>query len=427
MTSFAPYTYDAEDIEAYMEQSTISFSGEDVIIDGKHYTDVWLSNEAAEKFRVNAYDIIGAWNIASQSNGTYVSGIGDINGVPIFNDSTNFISQVYLGENGTDYSVGDYTLNRSVRADGDNFHRYTAISYLNGNRIGATEGTATGNVNTAKRAVFQIKGTTVNDLKWNTNHSIQGDPSTTFSPALTGFHPELFDFDWVSGTIPADEELPSTDGLHLYMPNDPSEWNEPEVQDIINDYNFYLQENPDIVPDIDLDLDTPGLIDKIDDLINIIAPIINIQQPEFGPKGETPVPPVPGDTIANTLWSELATILRNIINKIDNVINGLTNIEIDLSTLPNLINTLPDLFERHVIDTIRRGLTGLKNIFLPILALLRNALGIWHYVVEWFQAISAPFTFYLGLFGSGYPAIMLPIYASIAGIIVIAVYRRFGR
>lgn len=440
-----PYTYDMEDIEEYLQRSTISFSGEEVVIDGKHYTDVWLSHEAAEKFRVNAYDIKTAFDIANNSNGTYVRGVGSIDDTPVYEiDDTEGIARTQVFElpwREEIYKIGPYRIETYFSGEQTtrlSWHfKYRNDTYQSGNNN-------TINYWPLYIYVEYLKDYNAVQIRWKwrtgTSYNWIGRKGN-----YNGFVNEPFDFDWVSGVIPAEGIFGQEEGLHLYIPNDATEWTDaPSTQTIINNYNTYIENNPDILPDVDLDLDTPGLLDKIGDILDIIGPIIDLLKPQFGPQSQEPTPPIPpepGDTISETPWDSLRDLLQRILNKLDDIL-GIRNLisnfnsafDSATSSILNQLNNifqsigqLPEFFESHVINTIKDALSGIKNFFLPIFALLKASLGIWHYVIEWFTAISTPFQFYLNVISSGYPLITVPIYAAIAGVICIAVYRRFGR
>ena len=70
------YLSDPDDLtysvqEMWEDKPTIQIWDDYITIDGVTYTDIWLSNEAAKKFKVNAYDFQTAYSIASNSNGTF--------------------------------------------------------------------------------------------------------------------------------------------------------------------------------------------------------------------------------------------------------------------------------------------------------------------------------------------------------------------
>lgn len=71
-----PLTNKPISVNEYLDRSTLSIRPNAITIDGVPYTNVWLSHDAADAFRINSYDIITAWNIASESNGTFASGSG---------------------------------------------------------------------------------------------------------------------------------------------------------------------------------------------------------------------------------------------------------------------------------------------------------------------------------------------------------------
>lgn len=440
---YIPYTF--EDTDDFYERSVLKIDKDVIKIDGVDYTDIWLSTDAAEKFRTNAFDIKTALNIANQSEGTFASGIGYAAGIPIYEVNGIKKSQNYAVPHGeipqqeqqpqiTYWEIGDINGGSRLQYWGNNIWLNNMGAALSPaipqsfTRVGSTD-TYTGYVRVGydvNTGIYNLAG-------------ILGDGTVVrFGPQLP-FDNTAFDFDWVAGNIPVDTAL-ENEGLRIRVPT--------------QDVNQWYQEYPETGPNITINMGDPELTNKIDDLIDLIIPLIPVldidfveyESPTPAPEPE-PIPepepypdpdPQPGIVIPDLDWIDLFQTIKNIFNKIAENVSITTAIKNLLDKikwflddffggLGELLRELPEFFERHVIDTIRRGLTGLKNIFLPILALLRDALGIWHYVVEWFQAISAPFAFYLGVLSSGYPAIMMPIYASIAGILVIAVYRRFGR
>lgn len=417
---YLPYTY--EDTDYFYDRSVLKIDKDVVTIDGVDYTDVWLSTDAAEKFRTNAFDLVTAFDIASQSEGTFVSGDGYFDGIPVFSYGDYRQTQNYALAPGPNL-VGTATWNCIDRGTLPVTYQTRLQGYGYDAIMKATGGLP---VVAWRSSLGSRYFTPVIDGNWNT------------TPRISGLYTEEpFEFDWVSGTIPADQPL-EEEGLRIRVPT--------------SNINQWYQDYPETGPNVTINMGDPELENKIDDLIDLIIPLIPVldidfvdyvspePQPEPIPEPE-PYPdpdPQPGTVIPDLDWTDLFQTIKNIFNKISEHVSISTAIKNILDKikwflddffgdLGDILNNLPDIFERHVIDTIRRGLTGLKNIFLPILALLRNALGIWHYVVEWFQAISAPFTFYLSVLGQGYPLITIPIYASIAGVIVIAVYRRFGR
>ena len=435
-----------DNIEQYLKQSTISFTGDYIEIDGKHYQDVWLSNNAAEKFRVNAFDIKSAFDIASNSNGTYVSGAGNFDGIPIFSTDNGLVSQQYYISSLGTFKTGPFTY--SAIPSTSNTDMYL-ISVVNG-----TE-TRHGNQffpNIQEYKVSQAGGNTISrrmKTKWSSSSSGSWSDWRSFSIPNVEYDSTPFDFDWVSGLVPADQVLSPDEGLHIYVPANPSEWSDnPDVQTIINNYNTYLQNNPDISPDVDLDLNTEGLLDKIGDLLDILGPIINLMKPSFGPQGQQPTPPIPGDTIANTPWADLVNWLQRILNKLDDILsirdilsNFKTAFDTAISTIENIFSSIKSVLDsildaiQNIADSIVNGnadwfsdiVDAIKKPFLPWLNIFKTGVNIWHYVVEWLQSIHEPFVFFFGILNSLGTTFVLPFYAVAAACIVIAIYRRFGR
>lgn len=79
-------------------------------------------------------------------------------------------------------------------------------------------------------------------------------------------------------------------------------------------------------------------------------------------------------------------------------------------------------------ETLIAGiLNQIPSVFGVIFGPIKQASSIWHYVVEWIQSISAPMTWMWNIAGTTSYNIQLPIYASLAGAVVLAFYKRFGK
>lgn len=79
------------------------------------------------------------------------------------------------------------------------------------------------------------------------------------------------------------------------------------------------------------------------------------------------------------------------------------------------------------LDLVQSLFEGISSSFSDLFSDLKSSFGIWHYVVEWLSSISSSFSLFFGLLSSLSYSAVLPIYASVAGIIVITFYKRFGR
>lgn len=129
------------------------------------------------------------------------------------------------------------------------------------------------------------------------------------------------------------------------------------------------------------------------------------------------------DTVGQGIISELesqTSFLDVISSAIDSVIEG----------VDSLVDSIADVGV-NVIEAIKTEILGdigkLETVFAPIITRLRSAFSIWHYVVEWIGSIGSVFGWIMGVAGGTSYYMVLPVYACIAGGIVLGVYRRFGR
>lgn len=442
----------------YLDQSVIQVRPDVVTVDGVPYSQILLGPDAAQSLRAAGLDFATAYNIISnQSNAiTYANGVGYVLDTPIYNINNVYKSidyNIYWGANNeivefAEPGQGVYSINR-------NRYRYLGVTGLSDTLVGGSSN---------NRAVYiQIPINTSNAryYVYNDNPST----STLFGTVNNSFVTEPFSFDYTSGVI--DAPLAEDDWLVIQVPTeytDPVSGNTYNINNIINNYpdlpqgreiNIDPTLNPNFQNDIDLGNGIGDLINTILNLLDVL-PDFKIEfnknvepqpEPEPAPVPDpevipeidiTPDDPVTPDTIANTDYDFLSKLLRWIQSTINNLrvatSNAFHNIQETLNdildsfqNIGDVITDLPNAFETHLINTFKKALDVLKGLLAPIFLLLKNALGIWHYVVEWLALIAAPFAWIVGRFSSAGNGIMLPIYASIAGFIVIAVYKRFGR
>lgn len=443
----------------YLDQSVIQVRPDVVTVDGVEYSQILLGPQAAQSLRVAGLDFTTAYNILSNQSEsiTYASGYAIVDGVPIYKIDNVYRSPYYiLGVPGT-YNIGDGT--------------YTVYNYNNinnGGRITVDGVSSSKNTFPISRPVigfiekyssswrYYVAYLQANGSPANAAYRDNTDPVVDNTP---------FSFDYTSGII--DAPLAEDDWLVIQVPteySDPVSGNTYNINNIINNYpdlpqgreiNIDPTLNPNFQNDIDLGNGIGDLINTILNLLDVLPDFKfefnkNVEpQPEPEP---APVPdpevipeidiipddPITPDTIANTDYDFLSKLLRWIQSTINNfrvaTSNAFHNIQETLNdildsfqNIGDIINDLPTAFETHLINTFKKALDVLKGLLAPIFLLLKNALGIWHYVVEWLALIAAPFAWIIGRFSSAGNGIMLPIYASIAGFIVIAVYKRFGR
>lgn len=442
----------------YLDQSVIQVRPDAVTIDGVEYSQILLGPEAAQSLRTAGLDFATIYNISNNQSDaiTYASGYGYANGVPIYNMGNLIASPKYFSDNG---SAGGFTFSVS-NISGD----YGTYNLSNGERSSQSSKY----VNSP--GYFRIWMQAGSFICRYSPYNNTDYPAGGATVPVINIENTPFSFDYTSGII--DEPIADDDWLVIQVPSQhPGTTSHPgyDIDDIVQDYpelpqgktiNVDPTLNPQYQTDIDLGNDLGDLLNTIMNLLDLLKDTggfkvefnknVNPEpEPEPAPVPDPevipdidPVPDVPveSDTIADTLYNYLDALLRWIQSTIDNfriaTTNWLHNIHDDLQGIYDSIqdivsgdwgDNLADTLESHAINTAKKGIDALKRIFAPILLLLKNALGIWHYVVEWIAYIGTPFAWLLGVFQSAGNGIMLPIYAAIAGAIVIAVYKRFGR
>lgn len=468
----------------YLDRSEIQITRNATTIDGVSYDEVWISSDAANKFRVNALDFVTAYDIASNTGGTYASGEGFVGGIPVYSVSgqSGYFSPLYQISSVGSYNLGDFLINTtyysSVRLNYSLTNPYGSDG--SGSFLFNSEGFR---ANIDNQGYARIGVSNSNYVMWS-----------SFYVDSSGVDLTPFDFDYVAGVINLDP-IPQDDGYIYQVPSS-----------TINNYyyNYYgddVTQWPDFSPGVDIDVSTPNGLKIADFIADIIADLIedllkgndNNIKVKIGPKSVDPDPepepapvpdpdiiPDPGqdpgspsevEPIADTDFSWIEELLRwirstidsfrvavqnlllnlqesfnqfresfsqaiqNILDAFQNIFEMLQDVLLDiLSAIENIADFLSDLFdtlldalEQGPVNLWRKALDVLKTVFAPILALLRSHLNLWHYVVEWVGVILSPFLFFFNIMSGTSYNMVLPIYAGIAGFIVIAIYRRFGR
>lgn len=199
------YSYTDDVIDEYMDRSVIKIRPDQVIIDDVTYQDVWLSHDAAEAFRVNSYDAITAWNIASESNGTFVSGAGYIYDIPYYIRDNVKQTQIYTFNQGGNYQIGDIRFEIVETTS----PRWYWKAYTNDGQY-----VYTGNQFNHISQGVQLKQN--NQLHWGIVTADLTGQSYGFN-GLNDIYDinQPFDFDWVSSIIPADQSINPDDGLMI--------------------------------------------------------------------------------------------------------------------------------------------------------------------------------------------------------------------
>lgn len=475
----------------YLDQSVIQVRPNSILIDGIEYSDILIGPEATQSLRASGLDFITVYNILNNQDEaiSYASGKGYLNGMPVYEVNGNLTTPLYgpLSTSTGSYSTGDITvrsgvnsgpyrwidttINGSTSISGNISYQALArnpiyIRYHNSGgiwRSSAGVESSFSSVNTLYNSGIDSKGTYI---------------SSPFSFDYTSgvIDAPLADDDWLSIRVPTQY-------------NDPVSGNTYNIQNIVNNYpslpsghtiNVDPSLNPDFQTDIDLGNDLGDLVNTILNLLDFLKDLDGFKieinknvepqpEPEPAPVPDPGVIPDPGDDpgspsedlpVADIEFSWLDNLLRWIQSTIDSfrvaVQNQLLNIQDSinaiksafdnaiqnileflqdiLDAIQNIDQILQDLFD-NILDAIEQGpvklwrsaLNVLKTVFAPILATLKTFVGLWHYVVEWVGVILNPFLWFFNLMSGTSYNMVLPIYAGLAGFIVIAIYKRFGR
>lgn len=406
------YTYTDQYLDDYFNQSVIQIVPEGTVIDGVTYDDIWLSADAAEKFRTNAFDFVTANSIASNTNGTFASGEGSLNGLPAFDLNGVIRTQSVsvpkydgtqsMGLNYTWYpQTSDFSYGSALQKNSATDLNYKTAYRYNGNTY-----TSNSFNNNADWPIENYLSTTPTQsasvVYWRTK-TATGYSDYGTVPGSWVSNP--FDFDYVAGTIPADAPLADDDGLVIHVPPQPSGSTWQQFKDDHPEFTQPggIQIDPTIDPDINI---------KLGSLADILAPIIPIINAEFGDFEPSPVQQT---TIADTHYTILDAALDRIHTSIETLGNTVTEIK----------NAILEDIEIGPLRVFDKALDLISSLFAPVFLFIRTNLSIWSYVVSWLNSISAPLTFIVNSISG--TSIMIPVYACVAGTLCIAIYRRFGK
>lgn len=456
-----------ETLPEYLDRSTIKVVEDSVIIDGVSYSDVWLGPDAANALRLQGLDFATAYNIANNQSEaiSYATGSGYYDGVPIYVVNGQSVSQTL----DVPYGAGIYSWGDSAYFQQDPYVSTLNKLYYKDSAVNTSYDIT--NINTGNSYLFYyhiINNNSVDLMyKWS-------GASTWNSQSLQphqAFDSDPFSFDYTSGVI--DAEVDPEDGLLVRVP---TSYTDPQSGTVVYDIHDFTVNYPDISqpggheieidpslnPDFQTDID---LGNGIGDLLltifglDLLNKIINFSPepsaPEPGPQpgvidplpDPEPAPddPTPGTTIADTDWTKLDELLRWIQSTIDSIRHLTESLQTMLDSIfdaiqsaiqhiaeiPQAIRELAD----KILEDIELGpaklfdkaLDILKSLFMPLLLPIKAMMGLWHYVVEWIQSISSPFTWIFGVMSGTSYNLVLPIYAVLAGSICIAIYKALGR
>lgn len=130
----------------------------------------------------------------------------------------------------------------------------------------------------------------------------------------------------------------------------------------------------------------------------------------------------------DTIGQSVISILQGIRTAIGTVVTTITDAVSDITdAIEGLAEQVLEDIETAPINVFSTALDVIKLAFAPIIAALKACIGLWHYVVEWVQVTAPVFSTFFGLMSGTSYNMVLPIYAALAGPIVIAIYKRFGK
>ena len=425
-------------IPDYLEQSVIKVLPDVVTIDGVAYSDIWLGPEAAQALRLSGLDFATAYNILNNQSSavTYAQGVGYGGGLPFYSVNGVTRTQEFSFSNphspvliGSDYYFGVFT-------DGNKFDfRFAPASTLNYSNLSRYN-------NGPFSVYFRTTNNSTYRFSYYDEYGFYNDSANRGT-----FTPSSFQFDYTSGVI--DAPLASDQGLLIRVPSSHSgstAADSYDVHDVVYDYpgiqdGHYIEIDPDLNPDFQVDID---LSNKIGELIRTILLVLDLldnieiefapepePQPEPSPEPTPPPSPEPSTPLSDQDAEWLDQVLRWIQETIAQVKTASQTLEQSLAQILEQIQTLPQEILQDIetapIDIYRQSLEIIKTVFAPVLMLLKSTIGLWHYVVEWVQATAPVFSSFFGLMNGISYNMVLPIYASLAGPIVIAVYKRFGK
>lgn len=332
-----------------------------------------LVNNAAQKITDLA--------ISDNSSGDVVISYGSYFGVPLTSSESGiYKTQSITYSDSNPSTFGDLTVS---------FQRYSNTQYYYIN-FQSAEG-----INVRSQYSMHFPMTVYFSVRSNNVYyhisSTSGDPLTqskVFTTSREGIEISESSASYVSGVIDTGiaDTVPPTGGIQISMPYT----GQPDISSILDSLNQLI-----------LDGDTSSINAEI--LDDVGTPVDTEQ------------------TISVTPWTALNTWLSTISSTLTGIRTGIHTL---VNSISNVGETILEAVETGPIQLFQSVLGLVQSSFASVFERIRSGLGIWRYVVSWFNTIISPFTFLSSVLPSG---IWLPVYASVAGSLVIAIFRRFGR
>lgn len=441
----------------------IKVGDESVIIDGVEYESIFLDPSMASELHTQAFDFITQKAITSNSSGILATGAGYVDGLPIYRQGYDYVSQHFSIPGHGTYAIGNasaYFTTYSGRAD------YT-LTFSNNNISYGRAGSFP--------AEFFIRG-----------YNSAGSFPTSFSGGLYvngGYNygnavsvvdisvSDTFTYDYVAGLIDV-TPLPADYGFQAFVPTqtlsqagfstgtyviDGGTGTDAIIELIQLLDDLYGQEQfldaefvDEIVPPVPPQpIDTPlgevpyedfldtfgqsvyGKLDSISDGIDTVGQVIAGQ-------GTDVIEAI--DTAGQSVVEELEVIGGAIDTAGQSVVDSVEEstgileeaIEAVEAKVDEIVDSIAEVIEEimtHPLDLFSAWLDRLPEIpaIKDIFDGIKRHVGIWHYIVEWLGCIGTFLAFFIGLFGDVAYCMVVPIYACVAGAICLAFYKRFAR
>ena len=384
---------------------------------GISFDGVWYSHDFAEKFQAEGIAFLNDYSVQPDSSDIIFSGTGTYDGLPVYSDGTNYFTQAYTFSGLTGFTWGSRT--GEITQNGS-YYKATITSLVNPD--------VTTNIYTTARtpylALRYTLGTNPNisavtsAYKSNPDYS-WGSFETASSNLPKIYIEDAFEFDYVSGTIDT-TTIESNEGLQILIPSG-------YVPNTIPSGTYQIDSGSgtDNILAISVAVNEAGNDNKITNPTWAIEPIPPEPTPTVEPSPVIVIPSpypttIPEDDnmpIGTAPWGWLKDLFNESILTLDDI----------LDNIAEKVAELADTIANGTEEFIREVFGDIPNVFGGWFSDLKNSFGIWHYVVEWWQCIASYFSFLMTI-ANGMPSCFIaPLYAVVAGTIVLGVYKRFGQ
>ena len=260
-------------ISDYLNASTIKVSQGVTTIDGVEYDELWISPDTfTNGLKTEIFDFKTKWALISGQAGTLAKGVGYYEGgLPAYRTSELGIQSQFYTNVGDGTVLGPFT-----------FKKFASLSRKYGVQYpGGYSGLSTTPFPWYRTYIRGNPGVLwYQELETGFVHSFSGSYNVPFTA-------EEFQFDYVSGVVPAESsDIPEDFGLSVKIPHE-------QLQTFYSTYPQYNLENTTIniqEDNVDIDELTQAIFDLIESMDDIKAEWTS---------GEEPEPPVPVDPIDN--------------------------------------------------------------------------------------------------------------------------------